>query len=115
MAKATITFLSNDIESVFDYFKSMEAIESIFNIQYAWEDGSFDSEVGDLDLNTLKFGGEVFREYPLVLSVQYDDDHRVSFSDSFTKPRVKEMTKQAKHQYAMWSLETNAGQLRKGI
>lgn len=105
--KTKIEFLSNDVDRVFNYFKSLETIESIFGIQYAWEDGSFDSEVGYCDLNKVKFNGIVYDEYPLMLSVMHDEDER-SFSDSFSDAKVKELNKAQKNHYRSWKLEANA-------
>ena len=99
-----LNFWTNDIDGVFDFFQSIEMIESVFGIQYAWEDGSFDSEKGDLDLDVVKWKGKVYTD-PLQLTVMYDEESR-SWSDTFSKPVVKLLSKQQLHQYKMWKLES---------
>ena len=106
MSKEKITFLSNSIEdsNVFAYFGSVELIEHLFKIQYAWEDGSYDSEVGDLDINKVLFNGTEYTD-PLKLTFAYDNDESVPKSESFSKCSVQKLSKQELHQLNMWKLE----------
>lgn len=90
--KNKLQFFSNDIEDDFRYFQNFETLENIFKIQYAWEDGSFDSEIGILDLNTVKYKGIIYTK-PLLLTAYYNTSPRVSPSEAFTKISVQPQRK----------------------
>ena len=88
MSTERLQFYSNDIDEVFSYFKSLEMLESVFGIRFAWQDGSFDSEVGECNPNLVMYKGKTYTT-PLLLSVTYDDNPRYSLWDSFSRASVR--------------------------
>lgn len=92
--KMKLQFLSNNIDEMVDLFGSVETIESIFNIKYPWLNGSFDEygdnpeHKGEIEPDTFMFNNVICR-YKGLLTITFNDEHRLPKSEVFTNPIVK--------------------------